>query len=186
MDEDEDLTADLAQPLAGLAYRPANEQAATTTERVPFSVDPNEQDRALRAHATAQNVLASWVAERGWTAISPAPGDPAFDVAWRRGQETFVAEVKSILPMNEVRQLRLGLGQVLDYAHELGASPVLFSTADQRATDGSTSPPRRESGWLAVRLHVARNVTVGRYGTARQPDDSGAIGRFTDLRVCGP
>lgn len=32
----------------------------------------------------------------------------------------FVAEVKSLTEDNEVRQLRLGLGQVLNYAHLLG------------------------------------------------------------------
>lgn len=112
--------------LAGSPYRSADEQAATTQDRAPFAVDPNEQDRALRAHATAQNVLAQWVLAQGLEPLSPGPGDPAFDLAWRRNGLTYVAEVKSILPINEVRQLRLGLGQVLDYAHQLDAVPVLF------------------------------------------------------------
>lgn len=123
---------DGSRTLHGQAYREAAEDTSTRQDREPFSVDPNEQDRALRAHATAQNVLASWVTSMGCEPLSPTPEDPSFDLAWRRAERIFVAEVKSVLPVNEVRQLRLGLGQVLDYAQQLDAVPVLF--VDRRLT----------------------------------------------------
>lgn len=112
--------------LAGATYDPVDERQKTNTDRVPFTVDPDEQDRALQAHATAQNVLATWVTDRGFKPLKPTRSDPKFDLAWRAKDHVFVAEVKSILPVNEVRQIRLGLGQVLDYAHQLSAQPVLY------------------------------------------------------------
>lgn len=50
-------------------YQLANE-APTTQRREPFSVDPNEVDRALGAHAATQNALAAWVRSK-WH--DPAP-----------------------------------------------------------------------------------------------------------------
>ncbi|WP_139128604.1 hypothetical protein [Micromonospora humi] len=47
------------------------------------------------------------------------------DLAWRDVDgHQFIAEVKSVLAGNEVEQLRLGLGQVLDYRHRLAAHGV--------------------------------------------------------------
>lgn len=47
------------------------------------------------------------------------------DLAWRDGGgRQFIAEVKSVNGGNEVEQLRLGLGQVLEYRHRLAAAGV--------------------------------------------------------------
>ncbi|MFJ8834315.1 hypothetical protein [Micromonospora aurantiaca] len=47
------------------------------------------------------------------------------DLAWRDADgHQFVAEVKSVIGGNEVEQLRLGLGQVLEYRHRLAAQGV--------------------------------------------------------------
>ena len=43
------------------------------------------------------------------------PPVPNFDLAWQKDRTVFVAEVKSITAENEEHQLRLGLGQVLQY-----------------------------------------------------------------------
>ncbi|QCW51454.1 hypothetical protein FE634_15450 [Nocardioides dongxiaopingii] len=119
-----------AVPVGGSAaptsYRGANEHVVTTRDRLPFSVDPNEQDRALQAHATAQNVLAEWVLGRRLHPLSPGLDGPDFDVAWYDLSRMVVAEVKSVRPQNEIRQLRMGMGQVLDYADQLNAVPLLF------------------------------------------------------------
>jgi hypothetical protein len=97
----------------GLArYRRANETPATTP-REPFSVDPNEVDRALGAHAATQNALADWLEGNGLTPFSPPGGGADFDLAWEREGRLYVAEVKSLNDRNETKQLRLGLGQVL-------------------------------------------------------------------------
>jgi hypothetical protein len=44
------------------------------------------------------------------------------DVAWRDADgRQYIAEVKSVVGANDVDQLRLGLGQVLEYRHRLDA-----------------------------------------------------------------
>lgn len=45
--------------------------------------------------------------------------EPNFDLAWEAKRTVFVTEVKSITDENEEEQLRLGLGQVLQYHHRL-------------------------------------------------------------------
>jgi hypothetical protein len=110
-------------------YLPANETPATWV-REPFSVDPNEVDRALGAHAATQNANAAWVVARGLKPLRPAGSTADFNLAWDDGVTFNVAEVKSLTSGNETGQLRLGLGQVLHYAMLLGskgtpARPVL-------------------------------------------------------------
>jgi len=57
----------------------------------------------------------------GITPRSPRADEPNFDLAWQHDDVIFVAEIKSITPRNEERQLRLGLGQVLRYRNRIGA-----------------------------------------------------------------
>jgi hypothetical protein len=102
-------------------YQPANETPATQP-RDPFSVDPNEVDRALGAHAVTQNALATWVRSKRMAPLRPGGGAADFDLAWDDGATFTVAEVKSLTRRNETGQLRLGLGQVLHYAMLLGAN----------------------------------------------------------------
>lgn len=83
------------------------------------------QERASRAHAVTQNLLASWLLDRGYEPLSPLSSQPAFDLAWQEENGLVVAEVKSLPESQELPQLRLGLGQALDYAFVLGARPVL-------------------------------------------------------------
>lgn len=99
-------------------YRWANETAASS-ERDPFAVDPALVERGIRGHARTQNALATWLRARGIEPRSPKPAEPYFDLAWRQGGTTYVAEVKSVTSANEEKQLRLGLGQVLRYRHLL-------------------------------------------------------------------
>src|ERR671937_858315 len=87
-------------------YRRANE-TTSTSERDPFSIDPDVVDRGLRAHAATQNSLADFLEARGIQATSPLPNEPQFDLAWEHGDQTCVAEVKSLTAKNEERQLRL-------------------------------------------------------------------------------
>lgn len=123
-------------------YRVANE-APTTAHRDPFEVDPNLVDRGLAGHAVTQNRLARIVEGYGEKPLSPASVDPDFDLAWRTADGCVVVEVKSLTAANEARQLRMGLGQVLDYAdtlrqawpHVQPALAVEREPADARWTD---------------------------------------------------
>jgi hypothetical protein len=72
-------------------------------------------ERGLQGHAETQNALAAALAADRIEPRSPRADESNFDLAWERNGVVYVAEVKSITPQNEERQLRLGLGQVLRY-----------------------------------------------------------------------
>lgn len=101
--------------------RPYQEAEHTPREsRQPFDVDPDAIDRGLAAHVKIQNDLAEMARLAGFEAFSPGPDGPQFDLAWSEldGWVT-VVEVKSLTAENESGQIRLGLGQILDYAFQL-------------------------------------------------------------------
>jgi hypothetical protein len=82
-------------------------------------LDPDLGGRGVRAHNVTQNLLAEAVRSAGHEPRRPKPDEPQYDLAWEAGDETWVAEVKSITPQNEERQLRTALGQVLRYCQLL-------------------------------------------------------------------
>jgi hypothetical protein len=112
----------------GDTYREADE-LASLAGRDPFVIDPALVERGTQGHAITQNRLAEHLRSLGAEPRSPRASEPNFDVAWQVGSQVFVAEIKSLTLRNEEKQLRLGLGQVLRYAHQLNgqfkAVPVL-------------------------------------------------------------
>ena len=118
----------------GTDYVPVENLESFRSEPLPFEVDPELLDRALRLHAETQNFAADWLKQYNYRPLSPTSLDPQFDLSWVIQDQVFVAEVKSISHENEVQQFRLGLGQVLDYAQDLDATPVLIlSSAPENA-----------------------------------------------------
>jgi hypothetical protein len=129
----------VAHAQLGGDYRHVNPDVRTA-RRQPFSVDPDLVDRALSSHAATQEALAAAVLAAGFTPRSPRPGEPVFDLAWEENDVVAVAEIKSVTDTNEEKQLRLALGQVLRYAHLLGAKgrPVRrVIAAERRPSDAS-------------------------------------------------
>lgn len=104
----------------GREYRAPTWQELDNKQTV-FEIDPKRRTRGIKAHMDIQDKLKIAIQSAGLDPRSPepVPVDPQFDVAWRQGDTVFVAEVKSVTEENEERQLRLGLGQVLSYAHLL-------------------------------------------------------------------
>jgi len=104
----------------GRTYRPANEtpDIARTSQSGP---DPDIAGRGLQAHNTTQNALAEAVTRAGYDPRSPSPDEPDYDLAWLANEAVHVAEVKSITAENEERQLRIAIGQVVRYRHQLAA-----------------------------------------------------------------
>ncbi|MEV7118227.1 hypothetical protein [Kitasatospora griseola] len=146
-------TVQRADVQVGAGYRPANEDIVPE-HAVPAQQDPDLNRRNLQMHRSLQNNLAQQVTNRGMTPLSPTAADPDFDLAWRDldGNLT-VCEVKSLTNTNEVRQLRAGLGQVLDYHDQLqhraaDVHPVLW--VEREPTD-----PR----WLGLCARVG--ITLG-------------------------
>ena len=90
--------------------------------------DPDVMERASQAHRKLQNHLARWLRHHGLTPVSPA-ASPRFDVGWWADNVFWVAEVKSFGVENEAHQIRLGLGQVLDYVHQLAGFGLAIRAA---------------------------------------------------------
>ncbi|USQ81569.1 hypothetical protein NF556_07965 [Ornithinimicrobium faecis] len=95
-----------------------------TPEHKPtgLDLDLSGLDRGTSAH---QATLALLVAH-----LAPVPAmgltSPRVDAAWRSPDEPtvlFVAEVKSLTGARQDQQVRLGIGQVLDYVHALRERP---------------------------------------------------------------
>lgn len=98
----------------GIGYRRVDEDV----EPEPARAAPNRElnKRNLQAHRRLQNQLAEELRSHGIDPLSPSPADPEFDLAWRSGHDTLtVCEIKSLTEANQVSQLRMGLGQLLDY-----------------------------------------------------------------------
>lgn len=111
-----DLAPTVAEePRSDRKYRRVTPTPTKAPEQ-PWSRDPNVLDRSLKAHWDTQNALYDFLAARGVKAWSPRTKEPDFDLAWERSGVVYVAEVKSLPDAgSEDRQLRLGIGQVLDY-----------------------------------------------------------------------
>lgn len=114
------------ESLFGVSYKYADENSRNIENSEPFSADPNLLDRALQLHSITQNTIANWVQGEGLKPISPNSKTCDFDIAWESEHGRVVCEVKSLSDTNEVHQFRLGLGQVLEYAHLTSAIPLLM------------------------------------------------------------
>lgn len=112
----------------GSEYRRADEEQSVGAFD-PMEVDPAVVERGTRGHAITQNALADFLKKRGLQPRSPNESEPSFDLAWQDSGRIWVAEVKSITNRNEERQLRMGLGQVLQYRFQLSRQSSLPVTA---------------------------------------------------------
>lgn len=125
---------------AGEAYR-VEDEAVTTPRPEPFAVDPDVVDRGISGHRRTQNLLATELAQAGLEPLSHRVGiDPPYDIAWLHDGVLYAAEVKSLTPQNQERQLRLGLGQLLRYAYQLrsaGAEVVPVLACESEPTDAT-------------------------------------------------
>lgn len=96
---------------------PADLPTQRSFNRDSYQAGVDEHDRLCRA-------LIDQLAAAGVQAGAGLSGVPV-DLAWRDAEgKQFIAEVKSVFAGNEVEQLRLGLGQVLEYRHRLAALNV--------------------------------------------------------------
>lgn len=143
--------------LPGAPYRIADESPQSTPSE-PFAVDPDAIDRASAAHARTQNSISKWARDNGMTPLSPGTGDPQFDSGWYLNDRFFVVEVKSLTGPREDGQMRLGIGQVLDYRRlirtQTGKSCIAVLAVSRKPTSVRWLSLCRELGielvWPAV------------------------------------
>ena len=103
---------------AGRSFKDRDENV-DPVPATPASVDPDAVGRGLRAHRRLENLLAIEARSRGLDPRDPPLEGPAYDIAWNHGDMLTVCEVKSLTIANQAAQIRLGLGQLLDYAFTL-------------------------------------------------------------------
>jgi len=84
----------------------------------PREFDPEVLERASMVHRRTQNAVAKWAKDHGFDPLRPT-GSPKFDAAWWDNGTLRLVEVKSVKAENESTQVRLGLGQLLDYRLQL-------------------------------------------------------------------
>jgi hypothetical protein len=101
-------------------FVPRDEEVRSRRAR-PWLRDPSEVDRALSSHARIERLVAEAARAEGWRAVRMGPGDPPFDLLLTRPSDGLevVVEAKSTTLVNEEKQLRLALGQVLRYRQVL-------------------------------------------------------------------
>lgn len=108
----------------GIDYKEPNLESSIKNMD-PFEVDPNVIDKSTLEHKLAQKLFSDWLLKKGIKPLSPYPTGPQFDLAYF-DKEKFVVEVKSIKSDNESKQIRLAIGQVLEYSYEANAIPVIM------------------------------------------------------------
>jgi hypothetical protein len=111
-------TAEARRRAYGGTYRAPDTDVSAAVVEV-FTRDPVQVERGLRGHNVTQERLAELVRENALIPRSSTDLRCDYDLAWDQAGMVYVAEVKSLTRQNERLQLRLGLGQVLEYAHRL-------------------------------------------------------------------
>lgn len=112
------LTATAPAAGFGVAYRRAGDDDPAEVELLAHLADLAELDRATKRHMDLQDRLADALRRRGVEPRSPGGRQPQFDLAFEHTGECFVVEVKSGDPVS-AQQVRLGVGQLLEYRHLL-------------------------------------------------------------------
>lgn len=121
----------------GKTYRKADESLPNHEKEAASSKDPDSIGRGLSAHNRTQNQIAKFLRQIGIEPLSPTRDEPEFDIAWKMGETFYVCEVKSITVLNEERQLRMAIGQIIRYRQKLAArghEPIAAVIATERQT----------------------------------------------------
>lgn len=100
----------------GVAYRPASSREPTEPPDAPHRVDLSALDAATAKHMALQDSLAAELRAREIEPRSPGSWQPQFDLAFEYQARRFIVEVKTGAPVT-TQQVRLGVGQVLEYCH---------------------------------------------------------------------
>lgn len=145
-------------------FVPRDEDVRSRQAR-PWLRDPSEVDRALSSHARIERLVAEAAIELGWRAVRMQPGDPPFDLMLTRPSDGLevVVEAKSTTTVNEEKQLRLALGQVLRYRQVLQTrgGQVEAMIAVEKELDESWIELCKQMGVLIAWPSAARSVLQG-------------------------
>lgn len=90
-----------------------------------LTLDLNQLDAGTEAHEQTVESLVRHLGSNGIVAYGPDHRGPEFDAGWRQGDTIWLAEVKSLRNTDQYQQIRLGVGQILDYASQVRAGDPL-------------------------------------------------------------
>ena len=139
--------------------------------RTPFEIDPDDIDRATRAHQEMCRQIAIAANDTGHQSVRVGriPTDVAVITATQSGLCMSLVEVKTIQGTNAVKQTRLALGQILNYLEmvlELPKVPQLQRLAAHIVLYGQEgdipASTRSMCAKAGVGLHVARTLNDAR------------------------
>ncbi|MCX5042438.1 hypothetical protein OG921_04510 [Aldersonia sp. NBC_00410] len=125
----------------GILGGPLKIRKPTTREGNALTVDLSKLDAATEAHEKTLRALERHLHGHDIRVHAPLNTAPRFDVGWANGSRVFVGEVKSLSATDQDQQIRLGIGQLLDYQQQLlpqKVTPVLIlerKPRDQRWRD---------------------------------------------------
>lgn len=105
----------------GVLGGPLRPRAAVTRDAVELTTDMSALDAGTKAHEETVVALKAHLHQAGHLAQGPSRGSPLFDIGWHDGTRVFIGEVKSLRGTVQDQQIRLGIGQLLDYTHQLKA-----------------------------------------------------------------
>lgn len=113
----------------GILGGPLSTRQIPVHEPSELTLNLDALDRGTAAHEATVAALSRTLERRGLLPQRPGRHAPAFDVGWTEDGGVNIAEVKSLTGTDQTQQIRLGLGQVLDYAQQirlswLSSSPV--------------------------------------------------------------
>jgi hypothetical protein len=92
-------------------------RAPNRTGSEALRIDWDRVDAATAAHEQTIRALSAHLGRTGIKARAHWRGGPQFDAGWARDRTVYVAEVKSLRGARQDQQIRLGLGQLLDYVY---------------------------------------------------------------------
>jgi hypothetical protein len=132
----ETVLAALSVSQARLAFEEDSDVAPTDITPVPTQDDGQARADAHSEHNSTVNLLKVEARAQGYKTVKSRTGA---DVAWMSVDDGWltVCEVKSVEGSNDIDQVRLGLGQIIDYLDQLrdyepGVSGLLWTSREPR------------------------------------------------------
>jgi hypothetical protein len=111
----------------GILGGPLSTRQIPVHEPSELTLNLEALDRGTAAHEATVTALSRTLERRGLLPQRPGRHAPAFDLGWTEDGVVYIAEVKSLTGTDQTQQIRLGLGQVLDYAQQIRHSRLTSS-----------------------------------------------------------
>jgi len=109
------------QGQVGIPWRPPRTLAQIVQRQGPSRPNPDTVGRGVNAHRRLEAEFGDFLRSQGREPLSPRPGDPNFDIAWR-DPGLAIAEMKSLTRVNETQQLRTAIGEIVEFAARVGTA----------------------------------------------------------------